>query len=53
MTLEQKAKMAWAKWGSAWAMYTRCTKCGEVVQCRGKSRKRMICLECFDLGKKK
>jgi formylmethanofuran dehydrogenase subunit E len=48
--LELQAVRAWRKWGDGYAMFTRCDECGELTQCRGKTRRRMLCLACFDLG---
>jgi hypothetical protein len=48
--LELAARLAWREWGSAFAMFTRCSSCGELRECRGRRRRRMLCLECFDLG---
>jgi hypothetical protein len=31
----------------AWGMFTACAGCGEMRYCHGKSRDRMICLDCF------
>ena len=30
-----------------WALYTACSRCGDVGYCRGKRREAMLCLECF------
>jgi hypothetical protein len=49
-TLERQAIRAWREWGDGYAMKTRCAECGRQRDCRGKRRKRMLCLECFDLG---
>jgi hypothetical protein len=49
--LELAARQAWREWGSAFAMFARCSSCGELRQCRGRRRRRMLCLECFDLGR--
>lgn len=51
--LEQAAFSAWRSWGATWALFTRCAFCGEVTQCRGRSRQRMCCLGCFDQGRVK
>ena len=48
MTLEQQTVLAWKAWGFAYAMTTACSRCGEIKPCRGKARKRMLCLDCFD-----
>ncbi len=29
------------------ACYTTCACCGEIVYCHGRSRRRMLCLACF------
>ena len=50
MTIEQQARIAWAKWGHAFALFTRCSKCGELRHCRGKRRAKMLCLDCWDGG---
>jgi hypothetical protein len=49
-TLEAMARRLWAEWGDGFALFTRCDACGEMRQCRGKRRARMLCLECFDAG---
>jgi hypothetical protein len=48
--MEQQAIRAWRRWGDGFAMRTRCSGCGQFRHCRGKRRRRMLCLECFDLG---
>lgn len=47
-TLEQAAVKAWRSWGYAWMLFTSCSRCGEMKVCRGKSRERLVCLDCFD-----
>lgn len=47
--LEKLARQLWHRWGDGYAMFTRCSECGELKQCRGRKRKYMVCLECFDL----
>jgi hypothetical protein len=49
-SLERRAIRAWKVWGDGYAMNTRCAGCGRHRPCRGKRRRRMLCLECFDLG---
>jgi ribosomal protein S27E len=49
---ERAARAAW-RYGAQWIMYTRCSGCGEVKVCAGRTRRNMRCLECFDLGVKK
>jgi hypothetical protein len=49
MTLEEKARSAWQKWGLAYAMYCNCSCCGEWRYCRGKRKGSLVCLDCFDL----
>jgi hypothetical protein len=49
--LELAARLAWREWGEAYAMFARCSSCGELRECRGRRRRRMLCLECFDLGR--
>jgi hypothetical protein len=49
-TLEHEAVWAWRTWGHAYALYTACSKCGLVKHCRGRSRERMICLDCHSLS---
>jgi hypothetical protein len=49
-TIEENAAILWRRWGNGWALYTACSNCGEVRQCRGRRRARMLCLECFDQG---
>jgi ribosomal protein S27E len=39
---------AWHVWGDGYALYTRCSGCGEIHHCRGKRRERVLCIECFD-----
>jgi hypothetical protein len=46
--LELATRQAWCEWGHAWAMFTTCSRCGQVQHCKGKSRERMLCLACFD-----
>jgi hypothetical protein len=48
--IERTAIRAWKAWGDGFAMFTRCAGCGELADCRGKRRSRMLCLACFDLG---
>ena len=48
--LEKAALRAWGKWGNGYMLYTRCGECGELRLCRGKRRRWMLCLGCFDLG---
>lgn len=48
--LEQKARAAWQKWGDGFALFTTCDGCGEIRNCRGKRRARMLCLDCWDGG---
>ena len=48
MNTEQKAKQAWQAWGHNWAMFTICSDCKEMRQCRGKTKRRMLCLHCWD-----
>lgn len=49
-TLETLARASWYVWGRGYALYTRCSGCGDVKHCRGNRRDGMLCLECFDLG---
>jgi hypothetical protein len=30
-----------------WGMFTRCSVCAEMAYCHGKTRERLLCLECF------
>lgn len=48
MTIEQQTTIAWKIWGHAYALFTRCSRCGEMKQCRGKNRGRMLCIDCWD-----
>jgi hypothetical protein len=48
-SLERAAVIAWQGSGS-WALFTTCTGCGRFTYCRGKTRARVLCLPCFDLG---
>jgi hypothetical protein len=48
--LEWSAKQAWQAWGAAYALFTTCDRCGKRRYCRGKVRRYVLCLECFDLG---
>jgi hypothetical protein len=47
-TLERLARDAWKRWGDGYALYTVCKRCGRVKHCRGRSRERMLCLDCWD-----
>jgi hypothetical protein len=47
--LEKAAIMAWRRSGM-WALFTVCTGCGRFTYCRGRTRDRVKCLACFDLG---
>ena len=49
--LERAALAAWKTWGSGWSMFTACSSCGEMKNCRGATRSKMLCLDCFDQGK--
>ncbi len=49
--LELAARLARREWGDGYAMRTRCSGCSEIRECRGRRRRRMLCLECFDLGR--
>lgn len=49
-TVERQAKRAWEKWGAGYALFTACDRCCRRRYCRGKTRRHVICLECFDLG---
>jgi formylmethanofuran dehydrogenase subunit E len=46
--LETQAKIAWQRWGEAWARFAICSSCGEYVYCRGKRKNKMLCFPCFD-----
>ena len=46
-TLEQAVRQAWIGWG-LYAQWTRCDGCGAVKHCRARTRKRWLCLDCFD-----
>jgi hypothetical protein len=46
--LEQQARIAWRRWGSAYAGYRRCDGCGQLAYCRRPSRGRWLCLGCWD-----
>ena len=48
--LELAATVAWKQWGDAFALITRCFHCNQIRPCRGKRRRRMVCLDCFDQG---
>ncbi|HEY7621703.1 MAG TPA: hypothetical protein VH834_18125 [Solirubrobacteraceae bacterium] len=48
--IERTAIRFWKVWGSGYAMRTRCAGCGRQRDCRGITRRRMLCLECFDQG---
>jgi hypothetical protein len=50
MTIEEKAKLAWQIWGHNWCMNTVCHGCGEYKVCRGKTKRKMLCLSCWDQG---
>ena len=50
--LETQAKIAWQVWGSAWGKFTRCSSCGQYIYCRGPRQNKMLCLSCFDEGKR-
>ena len=47
-TIEEQTIAAWKRWGTAYAMFTRCSRCGRMAECRAKQRRRFHCLECFD-----
>ena len=49
--LERAVRRAWKRWGDGFAMFTRCAECGRMRNCRGRTRRRMLCLECFDFGR--
>jgi ribosomal protein S27E len=51
--LELQAVLEWRLWGSGYALHTRCDGCGEQKMCRGRKRRHMLCLECFDTGETK
>ena len=53
MTIEQATRAEWHKWGSGYSMFCTCDGCDEFKACRGVRRSRMLCLDCFDLGKEK
>ncbi len=44
--LEREVRRRWR--ALPWARYGRCCKCGEISYCRGKTSKRVFCLDCFD-----
>jgi hypothetical protein len=46
--LERRAIAAWQV--QPWGLHTTCTGCGRFTYCRGKTRARVLCLPCFDLG---
>lgn len=46
--LERQAITAWRI--QPWGLHTECTACGRFTYCRGKTRARVKCLPCFDLG---
>jgi hypothetical protein len=48
---ELVARLAWRRWGDAYAMVTRCSRCGELRERRGRRRRRMLHLEGFDVGR--
>lgn len=52
LSLEEQVKRAWQSWGSAWAMYTVCKSCGHYDYCRGRRKNKLLCLQCFDAGKR-
>jgi len=44
----QKYAAKMREWMSfPWGMFTECPKCGEQKYCRGKSRHRLKCRECY------
>jgi hypothetical protein len=49
-TLERLTVARWQVWGDGYAMFTRCSSCGEQAKCRGRRRAYMLCLICFDLN---
>ena len=49
-TLEDAARLAWQKWGHNWCFNGQCSGCGEQKIVRGKTKRRLLCLECFDKG---
>lgn len=46
--IEKATLLAWQVWGEGWAMFTRCSRCGEMKHCRGRRRDGMLCITCFD-----
>lgn len=42
----------WKRWGYRFSYFTGCSSCGEFKPCRGMWRRRMLCLTCFDEGKR-
>lgn len=50
LSLAELAAGRWRAWGCEWLLFTRCAGCGRQRVCRGKLRRRLLCLECYDLG---
>jgi len=46
--LESAVKLAWERWGDAYAMWTICSGCSEMRYCRRGRRPPWLCVECFD-----
>lgn len=51
-SLETQAREAWQRWGAAWAKFTICSGCKQFLYCRGTRKNKMLCLNCFDEGKR-
>lgn len=51
-SFEKEAMFLWIGTLDGYDKYTCCHGCGEMKQCRGKTQRRFLCLECFDLGVK-
>ena len=44
---EEHRRRRWLWKSLPWGLHTTCTVCTEVRYCHGKTRERMVCLECF------
>lgn len=50
--LETQAKIEWKRWGNAWGKFTFCSGCRQYLYCRGPRKNKLLCLDCFDQGKR-
>lgn len=48
--VEQAVRREWEAWGHAYGLFTACDNCGKHRYCRGQRRRRVLCIECYDLG---